>query len=121
MNCPNCKSDERVINSPKPEYGAFFCPCNNHGPQYFNTDGSGTQVSSSPTGKVTVTHVFAPHQQRVIDEKSELDHKLGKLTTFIAESPIFSSLDKEEQSRLDWQQRFMSLYSEVLGQRIAAF
>jgi len=62
-----------------------------------------------------------PRQQRVIDEKTELDDKLGKLNTFIVESPIFQSLPDDEQARLVRQHKVMELYSEVLGERISAF
>ena len=63
-----------------------------------------------------------PHQQRVVDEKTELDEKLSKLTTFI-NSEKFASIvsDEDERSRLVRQQQLMFDYSEILGERIAAF
>jgi len=61
-----------------------------------------------------------PHQQRVIDEKKELDEKLGKLLSFF-QSPIFVSLAEAERVRLRCQARFMEGYSAVLGERIEAF
>jgi hypothetical protein len=61
-----------------------------------------------------------PHQQRVIDEKSELDSKLGKLKTFFS-SPVFASVDVDEQSRLKEQAIHMQNYSLVLSERINAF
>lgn len=60
------------------------------------------------------------HQQRVVDEKTELDGKLTKLTAFY-DTPVFAGLDKEEQNRLTRQGQVMSEYSDILGQRIAAF
>ena len=38
-----------------------------------------------------------PHQQRVIDEKNELDDKATKLSAFIGENPLFEKLDAAEQ------------------------
>lgn len=64
--------------------------------------------------------MMAPHQQRVVAEKLDLDERLGKLTGFIA-SPIFAGVDPSEQERLHWQRLFMSGYSEILRERIAAF
>lgn len=61
-----------------------------------------------------------PHQQRVVDEKSELDDRHAKLLAFFG-SPIYASLSADEQARLSQQAYFMSAYSGVLGERIAAF
>lgn len=61
-----------------------------------------------------------PHQQRVIDEKADLDDKLAKLTAFF-DNPIFAGLDVAEQGRLRDQVSYMAGYSEVLSARIAAF
>lgn len=55
--CPNCKSHDRVVVSPKPELGEFFCPCNEPGPQYFNRDGTGTFVGAGIEGRVTSTRI----------------------------------------------------------------
>ena len=40
--------------------------------------------------------MFLPHQQRVIDEKKELDDKATKLSQFIGTNPMFETLDAEE-------------------------
>lgn len=64
---------------------------------------------------------YAPHQQRVVDEKAELDDKAKKLSAFIGESPIFPTLDPAEQERMKEQNDIMWQYSEILGKRIAAF
>ena len=61
-----------------------------------------------------------PHQQRVVDEKSELDEKLAKLSGFFS-NPIFAGLAPEEQCRLKSQAYHMSEYSRILGQRIENF
>ncbi len=64
---------------------------------------------------------LAPHQQRVVDEKTELDKKAHALSQFIGHSPIFETIDAEEQERLKEQNDIMWQYSEILGKRIAAF
>jgi hypothetical protein len=61
------------------------------------------------------------HQQRVIDEKRDLDEKATKLSNFIGLNPIFANIDTEEQERLKEQCEIMWQYSEILGKRIAAF
>lgn len=64
---------------------------------------------------------LSPHQQRVVDEQEELDIKRNKLLAFMA-GDVFSTLvDPAEQSRLKEQYRLMVCYSDILGQRIAAF
>lgn len=61
-----------------------------------------------------------PHQQRVVDEKRELDDRREKLNAFFSTS-IFHGLPESEQSRLLRQGVAMRTYSEILGERIAAF
>lgn len=61
-----------------------------------------------------------PHQERVVIERDELAEKVQKLGVFL-DGDIFKSLDPKEQGRLFTQQAYMTLYLEVLGQRIAAF
>jgi len=62
-----------------------------------------------------------PHQQRVVDEKTELDIKAKALSNFIGNNPVFADVDAEEQERLKEQCEIMWEYSEILGKRIAAF
>ena len=62
-----------------------------------------------------------PHQQRVVDEKTELDIKAKALSNFIGNNPVFADIDAEEQERLKEQCEIMWEYSEILGKRIAAF
>ena len=59
-------------------------------------------------------------QQRVVDEKTELDSKIAKLETF-SEGEVFGGLPEAEQNRLSKQVEYMQMYSDVLGERIAAF
>jgi len=61
-----------------------------------------------------------PHQQRVVDEKTELDEKLTKLEAFF-KTAIFMGLDSKEQDRLMRQSTYMNSYSEVLRERIDNF
>lgn len=61
------------------------------------------------------------YQQRVVNEKGELDEKLGKLELFIEHSETYQELDPAEQSRLKRQRNIMINYSSVLAERIGAF
>jgi len=54
-----------------------------------------------------------PHQQRVVDEKAELGA--------FKNTDVFASLPWQEQERLNTQAHIMTMYSAVLGERIAAF
>ena len=69
----------------------------------------------------SIEKTLQPHQQRVVDEKTELDTKANALSQFIGLSPIFEKLDPAEQERLKLQNDVMWQYSEILGSRIAAF
>jgi len=60
------------------------------------------------------------HQQRVVDEKKDLDVKLERLNTFFG-TELFSRLDEGEQDRLRRQANAMGEYSAILGERIAMF
>lgn len=61
-----------------------------------------------------------PHQQRVVDEKAELDAKREKLGAF-KNTDAFAALPWQEQERLNTQAHVMTMYSAVLGERIRAF
>lgn len=63
---------------------------------------------------------YAPHQQRVLDEKHELDGRREKLAAFYS-TPVFHGLPESEQTLLLRQGVAMRSYSEVLAERIAAF
>lgn len=64
---------------------------------------------------------YLPHQQRVIEEKRELDAKATALSNFIGLNKTFETIDATEQERLREQCEIMWQYSEILGARIAAF
>lgn len=61
-----------------------------------------------------------PYQQRVIDEKAELDAKLQKLAAF-RQTPACEALDWTERADLAIQQDAMTSYSLALGRRIGRF
>jgi len=63
---------------------------------------------------------MAPHQQRVVDEKTELDAKLAKLDAF-GRTEFFEMLSADEKNRLNRQHFAMEDYSRILSERIAAF
>ena len=71
-------------------------------------------------GRKTMSKQLAPHQQRVVDEKRELDERREKLDAFYS-NPVFHGLPESEQSLLLRQGVAMRTYSEILGERIAAF
>jgi len=89
----------------------------------------GTNLLTAAQAKQMFEHVtadkntsgFPPHQQRVVDEKTELDKKAIALSNFIGNSPIFDTLDAAEQERMKEQNDVMWQYSEILGARIVAF
>lgn len=62
-----------------------------------------------------------PHQQRVVDEKAELDDRLGKLDVFITSNPVFGKLSDKDQELLTAQRGAMQEYSDILSQRIDLF
>ena len=64
-----------------------------------------------------------PHQQRVVEERAELEDKLGKLQALITGKRFatVSESDAAEQGRLVLQHKLMEAYALVLEQRIAAF
>ena len=61
------------------------------------------------------------HQQRVVDEKTELDTKAKALSEFIGNNPMFEGINPDEQERMILQNDIMWQYSEILGRRIKAF
>ena len=94
-DAPTCTSDEWLANRP--------------------------QSVRDLADKIKAGLALQPHQQRVVDEKNELDTKANALSQFIGLSPIFEKLDAAEQERLKLQNDVMWQYSEILGERIANF
>ena len=62
-----------------------------------------------------------PHQQRVVDEKKDLDEKIVNLTAFIYGNKEFAGLSGEEQGMLQAQLEVMKAYSDILFDRIENF
>lgn len=61
-----------------------------------------------------------PHQQRVIEERNQLDAKRYALADFTF-TKTFSELPRAEQDRMNRQHEIMRQYSNVLEERILAF
>lgn len=64
---------------------------------------------------------MAPHQERVVAEKEDLQKKVDALDAFIYTNPTFTTLPEDEQDRLRRQYDHMAAYNAVLNERIAAF
>ncbi len=62
-----------------------------------------------------------PYQQRVVEEKAELDAKISRIEAFINNNTKVLSLPVDEHSRLLQQATVMRAYSRILGLRIAEF
>ena len=71
--------------------------------------------------EASVPAAMPPHQQRVLDEKRDLDEKLNKLGAFISGNPVFKGLPFTEQADLIAQRDAMEQYSCILADRIARF
>lgn len=70
---------------------------------------------------MSTTINYAPHELRVMQEKTDLDEKRIKLRTFIEDRPKFFTLDVVDRTLLESQLHAMNGYSAILGQRIARF
>lgn len=64
---------------------------------------------------------FPPHQQRVFEERDELEVKYIKLSNFVFGNQIFKDLPEIEQLALKDQYANMERYLAVLNQRISRF
>lgn len=62
-----------------------------------------------------------PYQQRVIDEKAELDKRLSALTEFINNNATYRNLERTDQYLLSQQQMHMLALSRILFDRISRF
>lgn len=63
---------------------------------------------------------LAPHQQRVVDERADLEERREKLRAFIESSPVFDTLPEAERERLFRQHSCMADLTVILTQRINA-
>jgi hypothetical protein len=64
---------------------------------------------------------LAPHQQRVVQERDELNEKIVKLSAFVYDSPIYRALPQIDRDHLVGQKAAMVLYKDYLDRRIARF
>ncbi len=67
-----------------------------------------------------MTTELADWQQRVVNEKRELDEKKAALLAFF-DKPAYAALPTEDRILLIAQHTHMKAYSDVLGTRIARF
>lgn len=67
-----------------------------------------------------MSNQYLPHQQRVVDEKKDLDTKLEALKNFFP-TAIFKGLDQKNQDLLSSQEVAMEEYSQILAERISLF
>ena len=58
------------------------------------------------------------YQERVVEERKELNVKIDKLSHFLNSTTGISSM---EATRMNRQLIYMGLYSDVLGERIDSF
>ena len=72
-------------------------------------------------GRTAGAGALPPHQQRVLDEKQELDIRITKLDEFIQRNPLFGNLPEAEQARMKRQLDVMHELSSILADRIANF
>ena len=97
----------------KPEAGGYFVVYDDGYKSYSPASAFESGYSLIPPAST--------HQQRVLDEKRELDERLSKLDAFILDNPLSLQLSGSEQERLARQSKAMAIYSGILGERIAAF
>ena len=61
-----------------------------------------------------------PHQQRVLNEKQELDGRIDRLEQFLR-SPKTGEVPEAEIDRMERQADAMRAYAAILSERIAAW
>ncbi|WP_295677361.1 hypothetical protein [uncultured Empedobacter sp.] len=64
---------------------------------------------------------YAPHQQRVIEEREVLQDKITKISDFVTVNKFFDTLPDIEKIDMRDQLCFMCLYLEKLDSRISRF
>ena len=65
-------------------------------------------------------NIVEQYQQRVVEEKEQLDERSIKLSDFFI-TDLYINLSEVEQDRFVSQYKVMQEYSRILGERIAAF
>lgn len=100
-------------------YGGQLCAgC---GAVHGSRRGSAKCQSLDIAESTTAASTTPPHQQRVLDEKQDLDLRIARLDEFMRRNPTFPTLDAAERDRLEIQLDLMRDLSGILGERIAAF
>ena len=61
------------------------------------------------------------YQERVMDEKTDLDLKLTELFKFLNSSEKVKTVSEEELKRMNRQFAIMGMYSDILQERIINF
>lgn len=59
-----------------------------------------------------------PHVERMLNEQMELCEKITKLGEFITKNPIFDKLSKDEKYDMMLQFNAMTMYRDILQNRI---
>ena len=72
-------------------------------------------------GGVVSVGALPPRQQRVLDEKQDVDIRITKLDEFIQRNQFFNGLPVSERDRLKRQLDVMQELSTILGERTANF
>ncbi len=62
-----------------------------------------------------------PHQQRVVDEATDLSDKLTRLIAFIDSGAVYQAMESTQQTLLRGQAGAMRAYLEILNLRIGSF
>lgn len=62
-----------------------------------------------------------PHQQRVLEEQTQLQDRIEKLDRFINTNEIFSTLPQRERDLLASQLVVMRQYFDILTERMKGF
>jgi hypothetical protein len=63
---------------------------------------------------------MSPHQQRVVEEKAELDGRIERLASFLRSERAFN-VEPDELLCLERQHEVMQKLSSILGERIKKF
>ena len=65
--------------------------------------------------------MMQPHQQRVLEERAELQDRIEKLGRFITIDPTFGTLPQRERDLLATQLVVMRQYFDILTERMKGF
>lgn len=79
--------------------------------------GTGVVEDANKIGDNKRTYIMADFKDRLLEEKSQLDEKIGKLKTFIG-GEGFPNIDPKQQELLNEQLPVMEKYSSILDSRI---